>query len=52
MESPGAGLDVSRVLVVVPGYNRAQFTWDEEISLRHLEHFLGWYDKFLVVPPR
>ena len=38
------------VAVVVPGYSRAEFTADEEISFRHVEHFLGAYDKFLVVP--
>ncbi len=38
------------VAVFVPGYTRAEFTADEEISLRHLEHFLGKYDKYLVVP--
>lgn len=43
-------MDASSVAVVVPGYNRAQFTEDEEISFRHAEHFLGRYDKFLVVP--
>jgi hypothetical protein len=42
--------DTKKVAVVVPGYQRAQFTSDEEISFRHLEHFLGRYDKFLVVP--
>lgn len=50
MESRGANLDARQVAVVVPAYNRAQFTADEEISFRHLEHFLGRYDKFLVVP--
>ncbi len=38
------------VAVVVPGYNRAEFTPDEEVSFRHLHTFLGHYDKFLVVP--
>ena len=38
------------VAVVVPGYNRAQFTADEEISFRHLEQYLGHYDKYLIVP--
>lgn len=38
------------VAVVVPAYNRSEFTPDEEISFRHLEHFLGKYDKYLVVP--
>lgn len=36
--------------IVVPGYNRAQFTRDEEISFRHLDHYLACYDKYLVVP--
>jgi hypothetical protein len=30
---------------------RASLTEDEEISLRHLEHYLGKYDKYLVGPP-
>ena len=38
------------VAVVVPGYKRSQFTDDEETSFRHLERYLGHYDKFLVVP--
>jgi hypothetical protein len=47
----GAGAMKSRsVAVVVPGYKRTQFTADEEISFRHLEHFLSRYDKFLAVP--
>lgn len=50
MASQGGHLDAGQVAIVVPGYNRAQFTADEEISFRHLEHFLGRYDKFLVVP--
>jgi hypothetical protein len=41
---------INRVAVVVPGYNRSEFTPDEEVSFRHLETFLGRYDKFLVVP--
>jgi hypothetical protein len=38
------------VAVVVPMSNRARLTADEEISFKHLLHFLGRYDKFLVVP--
>ncbi len=38
------------VAVVVPGYSRSEFTLDEEVSFRHLDTFLGHYDKFLVVP--
>ena len=41
---------VHSVAVVVPGYKRTEFTSDEEISFRHLEHFLGRYDRFLAVP--
>lgn len=37
------------VAVVVPAY-KEQFSADEEISLRHLEHFLGKYDKYLLAP--
>jgi hypothetical protein len=39
-----------RVAVVVPMSNRSQLTADETISFNHLQHFLGRYDKFLVVP--
>jgi Protein of unknown function (DUF5672) len=42
--------DLKTVAVVVPGYNRSEFTADEEVSFRQLETFLGPYDKFLVVP--
>src|SRR4051794_6996509 len=38
------------VAVVIPLSNRAELTPDEKISFRHLVHFLGKYDKFLVVP--
>ena len=38
------------VAVVVPLSNRKELTPEEEISLRHLIHFLGKYDKYLVVP--
>ena len=38
------------VAVAVPMSNRSQLTADEEISFRHLRHFLGRYDKYLVVP--
>jgi uncharacterized protein DUF5672 len=41
---------VTSVAVVVPLSTRASLTADEEISLRHLEHFLGKYDKYLVAP--
>jgi hypothetical protein len=38
------------VAVVVPLSNRPELTPEEEISLRHLTHFLGRYDKYIVVP--
>ena len=38
------------VAIVVPLSNRPDLLPDEEVSLRHLCHFLGRYDKFLVVP--
>jgi len=38
------------VAIVVPVSNRLQLTADEQISLRHLRHFLSAYDKFLVAP--
>ena len=38
------------VVIVVPLSNRATFTADEEISLRHLVHYLGGYDMCLVAP--
>jgi len=40
------------VAVVVPLSNRSELTPDEHISLRHLTHFLGHYDKYLVMPKR
>lgn len=46
-----AGGTKRTVAVVVPVYREA-LTADEEISRRHLEHFLGAYDRFLVAPER
>ena len=37
------------VAVAIPIY-REELTPDEEISLRHLRHFLGAYDKYFVIP--
>lgn len=39
-----------RVAVVVPLSDRADLTPDEEISLRHLQHYLAPFDKFAIVP--
>ena len=38
------------VAVVVPLSFSNKLTTDEEISLRHLIHYLDSYDKYLVVP--
>ena len=38
------------VAVVVPMPNRVDLTQEEQISFRHLHHFLARYDKYLVVP--
>ncbi len=38
------------VAIVVPLSNRSSFTADEEISLRHLMHYLGKYDKYMIAP--
>lgn len=39
------------VAIVVPLSSRPGLSADEETSLRHLEHFLGGYDRFLLAPP-
>ena len=43
-------MDSKAVAVVIPISNRSDFTPDEEISFRHLEHYLGRYDRYLVAP--
>jgi hypothetical protein len=40
------------VAIVVPMADRAWLTADEEVSLRHLRHYLAPYDKFLIAPRR
>jgi Protein of unknown function (DUF5672) len=42
--------DPSTVAVVVPMSNRTHLTLEEQISFRHLVHFLGKYDKYFVIP--
>ena len=39
------------VAIVVPASVRTELTPEEEVSMRHLLHFLSPYDKFLVTPP-
>jgi hypothetical protein len=41
---------IRRAAIVVPLSSRPELGPDEELSLRHLCHFLGRYDKFLVAP--
>ena len=41
---------IRRVAIVVPLSSRPELRPEEELSLRHLCHFLGQYDKFLVAP--
>jgi hypothetical protein len=38
------------VAIVIPMHNRAVLTSDEQISFKHLSHYLTAYDKYLVVP--
>jgi len=38
------------VAVVVPLSDRDKFLPEEEVSLRHLTHYLGGYDKYLIAP--
>lgn len=49
-EQPNGRHPQHKVAVVVPMSNRADLFPDEEISLRHLTHYLGQYHKYLVVP--
>lgn len=46
-----SGAPTKTVAIVVPLSSRPQLTPDEEISLRHLQHYLGSYDIFLLAPP-
>jgi Protein of unknown function (DUF5672) len=39
------------VAIVVPLSNRPDLSPEEEISLRHLRHYLGRYDIYMIAPP-
>ena len=41
---------MSLVAIVVPISEQPAFTRDEEISLQHLEHYLGKHDKYFIAP--
>ena len=38
------------VAILVPASNRKELTLEEKISMRHLLHYLGAYDKYFIVP--
>jgi hypothetical protein len=38
------------VAIVIPMHNRKELTSDEQISFKHLSHYLPLYDKYLVLP--
>jgi len=38
------------VAIVVPLSTSRELTTEEQVSLRHLQHFLGHYDKFIIHP--
>ncbi len=42
--------DDIRVAIVVPLSNREDLTEEEQISLKHLNHFLGRYDRYIILP--
>lgn len=39
-----------KVAILIPLSTRSDLTPDERISLRHLEHYLGHYDRFFLAP--
>src|ERR1043165_391543 len=39
------------VAIVVPLSSRPDLLPEEEVSLNHLRHFLGEYDKYVIAPP-
>jgi hypothetical protein len=41
---------LKRVAILVPLSKRNELTPDEKISMRHLLHYLGSYDKYLIAP--
>ena len=52
--SKGVGCELYKqktVAIVVPMYKEI-LSSDEQISLRHLEHYLGGYDKYIIAPKK
>ena len=39
------------VAIIVPLPNQRDLSNDERVSMRHLVHYLGSYDKYLIAPP-
>src|SRR4051794_39753748 len=44
------GPPAKTVAIVVPLSFRPDLTPDEQISMRHLQHYFGDYDKYLIAP--
>ena len=40
----------SVAIVITPSHSRTTYTPDEELSFRHVRHYLGRYDKYVVMP--
>lgn len=51
LQNPHPRRTKKQVAVVVPLSNRKELLPEEQISLTHLEHNLGRYEKYLVAPP-
>jgi hypothetical protein len=49
MSSPSAGAQKLAAVVVTLSH-KTQYTADEEIAFRHVRHFLGRYDKYVLIP--
>lgn len=50
MDNPHPSDKSKQVAIVVALSNRAYLTETEEISLKHLRHYLGHYDKYILIP--
>jgi hypothetical protein len=40
----------SVAIVITPSHNRTTYTSDEDLSFRHVRHYLGRYDKYVLMP--
>lgn len=48
LEAPGM-LSKKKVAILIPNHKK-EFSDAEKISIKHLMHFLGYYDKYFIVP--